>query len=162
MRASDLQVSFPVVGRDTSALEAAQLIAADHLAGLVIADQSGVPVAVVSAVDVLALMVPGYVRDDLPLAGVFDERAAEELLSHAEEHRIGELLDDEDVRIYDLLAVDADATIVEVAALMADARAQVALVKGERGAPPVFLTLPSVLDAILTFCTPRDGSRTGA
>lgn len=162
MRASDLRVHFPVVGRETSALEAARLIAADHLAGLVVADESGVPSAVVSAVDVLALMLPGYLLDDLSLAGVLDEGAAEELLSHAGKHSIGDLLDDEHVRLYDLLTVDSDATIVELSALMADARAQIAQVKGEPGDPPMFLTLPAVMDAILTFCAPVHTSQADA
>jgi predicted transcriptional regulator len=156
MRASDLRASFPVVGRDTTALEAARHIAANHLAGLVVADKAGSPVAVVSAVDVLALMVPGYVLEDLSLAGVFDESAAEEVWSHAGEHTIGELLDDDGVRVFDLLEVDADATIVEVAALMADSRAQVALVVGAPGSAPTFVTLDAVMDAILTFCATLD------
>lgn len=160
MRASDLQSDLPVVRRDTTALDAARLIAATHLAGLVVADDSGTPLAVVSAVDVLALMLPGYLLDDVSLAGVFDERAAEELWGHAGDHSIGELLDDEHVHVNDLLKVDADATIVEVAALMIDARAQVALVRGEPGAPAMFLTLSTVMDAILTFCAPLDGPPT--
>ncbi|MHC5795007.1 CBS domain-containing protein [Lacisediminihabitans sp. FW035] len=162
MRASDLQTTFPLVGRDSSALEAARLIAADRLAGLVVVDRSGIPAAVVSAVDVLKLMLPGYVLDDLSLAGVFDEGAAEEVFGHAKDHTIGELLDDESVRVYDLLVVEPDATIVEVAARMADARAQVAQVKGAAGAPPVFLTLPVVLDAVLALCSPRPNGEDGA
>lgn len=153
MRASELQHPLPVVGRDTDAVEAARLIAVGNQPGLVIADAKGNPSAVVSAVDVLGLLVPAYVLDDLALAGVMDEKAAEEVWAHASERTIGDLLDDKAVRIYTLLTVDADATILEVAAQMADARAQVAMVAG--GSDPQFITLPVVVEAILRFCAKR-------
>ncbi|CAN5185424.1 CBS domain-containing protein [soil metagenome] len=150
MHASDLKSNFPIVGRDTSAVAAATLVAQERLAGLVIADAKGIPVAVVSAVDVLGLLVPNYVLDDLNLAGVVDEQGAEDMWSHAGDHTIGELLDDDAVRLYDLLIVDADATILELAAQMADAHAQVALVRGS--SPAQFVRLPDVMDAILKYC----------
>lgn len=150
MRATDLQSDFPVVGRDTSALEAARLVATERLAGLVIVDRSGAPVAVVSAVDVLGLLVPNFVLGDLTLAAVVDEHGAEEMWSHAGDHSIGELLDDDAIHIFDLLTVDADATILELAAQMASSRSQVALIKGS--VPPRFVRLPDVMDAILKFC----------
>lgn len=155
MHATDLHDRFPVVGRDTSAVEAARLIAQDHRAGLVVADKNGTPVAVVSSVDVLRLLVPPYVLDDMSLAGVLDESAAEEVWERASGRTIGELLDDDRVHIYDLLVVDADATILEIAAQMADARAQVAMVAHDPGDEPRFVTLPVVMDAILKFCAPR-------
>jgi CBS domain-containing protein len=151
MHASDLQVSLPLVDRHTSGLDAARLIAAEHLAGLVITDETGVPVAIVSAVDVLGLLVPGYVLDDISLAGVFDERGADEVWSQVRERTIGELLDDDGVRVHDLLEVDADANLVELAAQMAEAHAQVALVKKRDGREPRFVTLPSVIEAILAI-----------
>ncbi|CAN5307909.1 CBS domain-containing protein [soil metagenome] len=154
MHASQIQHPFPVVGRGTSAVEGARLIAVDGQPALVIADEKGEPVAVVSAIDVLGLLVPAYVRDDLALAGVMDEKAAEDVWDRASGRTIGELLDDARVHIYDLLTVDADATILEIAAQMADARAQVAMVAHDPGAAPQFVTLPVVMDAILAFCAP--------
>lgn len=155
MHASDLQDKFPVVGRSTTAAEAARLIATDHRAGLIVADDGGIPVAVVSSVDVLALLVPPYILDDMSLAGVFDEQSAEEMWDRASVRTIGELLDDNRVNVYDLLVVDADATIIELAAQMADARAQVAMVAHPVGEEARFVTLPVVMEAILTFCTPQ-------
>src|SRR4051812_39247953 len=97
MHASDLQVPLPLVERGTSAIAAARIIARDGLAGLVIANESGSPVAVVSSADVLGLLVPTYVLDDMSLAGVLDEAGAEEMWAHADERTIGELLDDDGV-----------------------------------------------------------------
>ena len=162
MRASDLQISLPMVARETTALEAARAIAADDLVGLVIADSAGVPSAVVSAVDVLGLLVPGYVLDDMALAGVLDEEAAEEVWAKAGQSTIGELIDDDRVHIYELLRVDADDTILEVAARMATARAQIALIKGSSGPDARFVTLTALMDSILTFCAPSDSSHNDA
>ena len=151
VHASDLQVGIPMVDRHTSALTAARLIAKRHFAGLVIADEHGNPIATLSAVDVLRVMVPGYIRDDMSLAGVFDERGAEEVWEHLDGRTIGELLDDDGVNLFDLLRVDADATLVEIAAQMAEARVLVALVAGTEKDTPAFVTLPSVMEAILSF-----------
>jgi CBS domain-containing protein len=157
MRATDLQVHLPLVDRDTSAVDAARLIAEGRLAGLVIADETGTAVAIVSAVDVLRLLIPGYVVEDMALAGVFDESGAEEVWSHAVDRKIGELVDDDKVHIHEILTIDADATLVEIAAEMTDARAQIAMVSAsEHDAQPGFLTLPVVIEAILRFCAPGE------
>lgn len=160
MRARDLQTPIPLVDRTTTALEAARLIATDNLTALVVADEDHRPVAVMSAVDVLGLLIPGYVLDDMSLAGVFDERGSEEVWAAGSRRLLAELLDDVGVRVRDILVVDADATIVELAAQMADARAQIALVKGSPQDEPGFVQLPAVMEAILRFA-PNDG-RTNA
>lgn len=99
--------------------------------------------------DVLGLLVPSYVLQDMSLAGVLDEAGAEEMWSYADNHTIGELLDDDGVRVRELLSVDGDSTLIETAALMVDAHAQIAVVN--KTDPPMFVTLPAVMDAILTF-----------
>ncbi|MDO8106077.1 hypothetical protein Q6348_02570 [Isoptericola sp. b441] len=181
LRLMDLALPLPVVNRRTTALEAARRIAGDRLSALVVAGDDGTPAFVVPAVDVLGLLIPLYLREDTRLAGVLDESAAEELWGQADRRTIGELLDSEDVRVYDILRVDPDATLVEVATLMAAAHTSIALVEAEhvhRGhgthatpagdretdepraveeVEPHFITLPTVLDAALTA---RGGGRT--
>lgn len=148
MLASDLQVFLPLVTRTTTALDAARVIARERLSGLVVADESGVPVAVASSADVLRLMVPGYVIDDPSLAGVLDEEGVDEVWARLNERTIGELLDDDAANVRDITRIDADAHLVEVAARMVDARAEIAVVGTP--APDVrFITLPSVMAAIL-------------
>ena len=148
MRASDLEVSLPLVRRETTALEAARLIAHERLAGLVVADDVGTPVAVVSSADVLGLMVPGYVLDDLSLAGVLDEAGADEMWARINERTIAELLDDEGVTVREITRIDADANLVELAATMVDTHSQIAVV-GECTPEARFVTLPIVMDAIV-------------
>lgn len=154
MRAIDLRTPLPVVDRNTTALDAAHLVATGGLPGLVVADPSGKPVAVLSSVDVLGLLVPNYVMEDMSLAGVFDEQAAEEVWAHVGERTLAELLDDDGVRVHDILKVDADASLVEIAAQMVDAHAQIALLKEPAGTEPGFILLPAVMQAILRYCGP--------
>lgn len=154
MRARDLQTAMPVVNRDTTAMEAAKLIAGSNVVGLVIADRRGVPVALVSAIDVLTLMLPGYLLDDLSLAAVFDEQGAEDLWGNLRQRTIGELIDDEGVATRRILTVEPDDTVVEVAARMAGTRSQLALVAGSPADHPSFVTLPAVMEAIVSYCTP--------
>ncbi len=151
MRASDIQIALQPITRATTALEAARLIAADRLAALVIANDAGTPVAVVSAIDVLGLLVPSYIMSDLSLSGVFSESGAEDVWDGSAQRAIAELLDDTGVRKHELLKVDADATLVEIAAQMADERAQIALVRGTEQEPR-FVLLPDVMDAIISYC----------
>lgn len=132
-----------------SALAAAQIIARDSRATIVVANQAGRPEAVLSAVDVLRALMPRYVLDDASLAAVFDEKGADEVWREVKVQTIGELIDDEESRVMGILVVDADATLLDVAAQMAQERALVAVVKGQQGESPKFVTLPTVLDAVL-------------
>jgi CBS domain-containing protein len=150
--ASDIQTEIHLVQRTTSALVAARLIAKKKLSALVVADEAGAPVGIVSSADVLRLMLPGYVMDDVALASVFDEKGAEEVWAAASTHTIGELLDNHAVNVRDMLHVPHDATLIEVAAKLVDEHAQIAVVDGASDVPR-FVTLPAVMDAILTFCT---------
>jgi CBS domain-containing protein len=156
VRLTDLARNLPVVTRSTTALEAARRIAGDRLSALVVARDGGRPELVVPAVDVLGLLIPRYLREDTRLAAVLDDAAADELWSAADRRTIGELLDSEDVRIYDILVVDPDATLVEVATLMAATHTSIAMLDETDVDEPRFITLPTVMDAALTA---RDAAR---
>ncbi len=159
MRASDLAVPLPLVDRHTTALQAARLVAREGLTGLVITDERGTPQTAVPAVDVLGLLIPGFLRDDIRLAQVYDQKAAEELWLDAGRRTLADLLDDDDLHQAALLQIEPDATILEVAARMSHAHVQIAVVKSRPGAAPLFVTMPALMDAILTLC--GDGRPTG-
>lgn len=157
MRLLDLAVPLPVITPATTGLEAARRIAGDRLTALVVADESGRPASVIPAVDVLGLLIPRYLREDTRLAAVLDDAAADDLLAAAGSRTVAELLDTEDVRVYDIGVVEPDATLVEVATLMAATRTSIALL--DHGGPePLFLTLPVILDAALTARRLRSGT----
>ncbi len=132
-----------------SAISAAQIIARDSRASIVVADASGKPEAVIAAVDVLRALVPRYVLDDVSLAAVFDEKGADEVWNEVAIPTIGELIDDEESKVFGILEVDPDATLLDVAAHMANERALVAVIKGPGNGSRKFVTLPALLDAVL-------------
>jgi CBS domain-containing protein len=147
MLASDLQVSLPVMNRKTSAVVAARLIARQHASGFIVTDDDGTPMAEISSADVLALLLPSRLLADATLARALDDAASDDVWTNAGDHTIGELLDDESA-MREILHVDGDAPLAEVAALMIGANSQIAVVDGDTLGPR-FITLPAVVDAIL-------------
>ncbi len=135
MIASDLQVSLPLVNRHTSAVIAARLLSRTQPAGLVVADDSGHPVAVLSSADLLGLLIP------------VDDADSEASWRDAGERTIGDLIDRGGM-LGALPHVETDATLLELASSMIQAESEIATVDGsDRG--PRFVTLPALLDAIL-------------
>src|SRR5665648_1292817 len=64
MRARNLIEPFPTVGLDTDALEAAQLMGANGLSGLIVCSEDGSPHSVLPGSEVLRFVIPRYVQDD--------------------------------------------------------------------------------------------------
>jgi CBS domain-containing protein len=133
MRASDLTERIPTVTRSTSAVDAAALIAEYRLSGLIVADDRGVPVAVVPGTQVFRLVVPRYVREDPSLAHVFDEEGAEQLCTRLRRSTVGDLLDDEEITTLELPSVLPQDTLVEIAMVMVDSRSPLVLVRDKQG-----------------------------
>lgn len=119
MRAVDLAVSLPTVGLDTPALAAARLLAGQDLPGLIVLDRRGRPTTVLPGTQVLRMAVPPYILDDPALAGVIDEAAADVFLRGLGARTVAECLPEQP---RELPLVDADATVLEIAALMARSR----------------------------------------
>jgi predicted transcriptional regulator len=145
MRARDLAAPFPTVGLDTSALEAARLLAGSDLPGLIVVDRHGHPTTVLAGTQVLRMAIPRYCIDDPTLARVIDEAHADRFLTDLADRTVAEALPD---RHGELPVVGPDATVLEVAALMARARSPlVAVVDAQEmlGA----ITLDALLDRML-------------
>lgn len=149
MHAADIATTLAVVDRTTPALDAVRLIADRDLVGLVIAEADGHPSAVVSSVDVVRYMLPGYLLDDLSLTNTVGDVGLEDLRQGLQDRTIGDLVDSAAVAVRSVLVVPADAGPVEIAARMVDARTQVALVEDPSRTEPVFVTLPGLLDAVV-------------
>ena len=115
MQAAEIDEQFPVVNIDSSALEAARMLAEHSLPGIVIVTADGQLYAVLPASQVVRFIVPTYVQDDPLLAGVLaesmDDRAAEKLGGKT----LRELLPQHQLAPP---AVNAEDTIIEVAATM--------------------------------------------
>jgi predicted transcriptional regulator len=110
---------FPVVGLDTDAREAVELLAARRLPGLIVVDEKGKPHSVLPASQVVRFLVPSYVQDDPSLARVIDESLADQVADKLANVTVRKLLPKEPP---ELPVVHHDDTVVEVAAIMARLR----------------------------------------
>ncbi|GGM37527.1 CBS domain-containing protein [Dactylosporangium sucinum] len=116
MRAADLAAPFPTVRRDTPAIEAARLLAGQDLPGLIVLDGNGYPATVLAGTQVLRMAIPQYCQDDPTLARVIDEQAADLFLRELGDRTVAQALPEHG---RGLAVVAADATVLEIAALMA-------------------------------------------
>ncbi len=146
MRAGDLAAPLPTVALSTAAIEAARVLAGLNLPGLIVVDERGRPVTILPGSQVLRMAVPQYCQDDLALARVFDEASADLLLHGLGDRTVEECLPRER---RELPVVDAHATVLEVAALMARARSPLVAVVGPDGTMRGAITLDALLDRIL-------------
>lgn len=146
MRAGDLARPFPTVQMTTPVSEAATLMASRHLPGLIVVDAAGCPRAILDGTDVLRTAIPTYCQDDPALARVIDEAAADVFLRGVDGHTVADCLSGEERAVP---VVAPEATMLEVAALMAGARAAVVAV-AESGRPLLgAITLELLLDRML-------------
>jgi CBS domain-containing protein len=119
MHAGEIAERYPVVGVDTPALVAAQLLARDRLPGLVVAEPDGTPKAVLPASQVVRFMVPDYVQQDPGLARAIGEKAADRIADRLRTATVGQLLPE---RPGELAVLKSDDTVLELAAVMARLR----------------------------------------
>jgi len=132
VRAGDLAEPFPTVALSTQALTAARMIGEARLPGLIVCEDDGSPHTVLGGSQVLRFMIPQYIQDDPALARVYDEVSSEKLLGRLSDRTVSDLLPKRQDRD-DLPVVDADATTVEIAAVMARLHSPlVAVLRGRR------------------------------
>ncbi len=151
MRARDLQVILPTVDRRTTVARATRIIADTDRVGVILADEHGTPRSAISALDVLRLALPEYVIEDPSLAGVLDEGGVSDLLSGLSDRTIGDLIDDDRMTVRELAWVHADATVVEIAAVLVSQDTMITAVRAADNTPVGVITLPIVVDAMLEF-----------
>jgi predicted transcriptional regulator len=114
--ARELAEPYPLVDLDTDALEAARVLAADRLPGLVVTDSDGSPYAVLPASQVVRFVVPEYIREDPSLARVIEEEVADQIARGLAGRRVRDLVP---TRPREIPLVRGDDTVLELAALMA-------------------------------------------
>ncbi len=145
MRARDLVAPFPVITADTSALQAARLLAGLDLPGLIVVDGTHQPVTILPGTQVLRMAIPHYYQDDPALARVVDEEHADQFCRGLENRTVAECLS----KPHDELAVvDPDATVLEIAALMARTRTPLVAVVDNRTLVGA-ITLDALMDHLL-------------
>ena len=124
-RARDLTAPYPSLPIDAPAAEVARILAEEEV-DVVFIERHGQLQGVVSDIGLLARLLPSYIVEDPKLAQVLEEDAADLLWRRLEGRRAGELLAKAGSEIPQ---VDGDATLMEVAATMAGARAPLVAVR---------------------------------
>lgn len=151
---------FPVVTKSTSLIAAVRLLVESEGSGVVVVDDAGRPIAVVSPLDALRVMVPEFILDDPSLARVYNEEASAELLAGLSDGTVAELFEDHDHKLREIAAVDSDATVIEVAAELIRHRTTVASVGSKKEGASNFVSIKAILEQILATRGP--GGAAGA
>lgn len=118
-----------MVRSDSNALDAVRLMAERRLPGLVVTDDMGKPMTILPASQVVRLLIPAYVQDDPSLAGVLSESMADRIADKLGAKTVAVVLPKERPA---MPTVNADDTIVEVAAAMARNRSPLVAVMADR------------------------------
>jgi CBS domain-containing protein len=146
MRAGEVAVQMDTVVEKTPAREAARLLAAQDLPGLVVLDPKGRPLTVLAGTQVLRMALPSYCQDDPALARVIDEAAADVVLDGIGDRTVADMLPRNRP---ELPAVGADATLLEVASVMARSNVPLVAVVDRDRVMTGAITLDGLLDRML-------------
>lgn len=149
MRATDIRTAIPMVDRDLSVAEASRVIADSGKTGVVVGNGPAGPIGVITALDVLRLALPDYLLEDSSLAATLDEQAIEEMIAPLRDKSLAEVIGDHAVTVHDVPEVDADATTLEVAAVLVSAGCPIAVISDSHGDDRRFVTLAAVLHSVL-------------
>ncbi|WP_459958812.1 CBS domain-containing protein [Nocardia sp. IFM 10818] len=147
MHAAQIAEEYPVVGLDTTALDAARLLAEHRLPGLVVVDGKGEPQAILPASQVVRFLVPTYVQDDPSLAGVLNEAMSDRIAEKLRGKKVRDVIPE---KFSEIPPVRADDTVLEVAALMARSRSPIIAVM-DNGALAGVITASRLLAAMLRY-----------
>ena len=146
MRARDVATKMSTVAEDTPAREAIMVLAAQDLPGLIVVDGRGRPLTVLAGTTVLRMALPSYCQDDPALARVIDEAAADVIFDGIGDRTVADLLPRDRP---ELPAVSADATMLEVAAVMARSNVPLVAVVDKDRVMTGAITLDGLLDKML-------------
>ena len=130
MRARDLADPSAVVRRDDDASAVVRRLVAGGWDGLVVVEGSGRPLATVSLAQVLRLLLPEYIEEDVSLASVYAERQADVFAEAMAGRTVGQVLPQPPRQP---VVVSPTATLLEVATAMATRRCSVVAVVESAG-----------------------------
>lgn len=130
MRARQLALPVPTVTPDELVSTAVQVMAGANLPGLVVVDAEGRPLTVLPGTQVLLLTVPRVHREDATLASTIDEQHADVFWDELGDLRVGDCLPKS---LGKPAVIGADATLLEIAALMARVRSPLVAVVDAQG-----------------------------
>lgn len=130
VRARDLAITYPSLAPNAPAEEAARLLAEEPVEGVFVLDQHGGLQGVVTDTTLLSFLLPRYLAEDRALVGVLGEDVAEALWQRLAGRPVQELLS---ASTGSPAEVDADATLVTVAATLVRGGASLVVVRDPDG-----------------------------
>jgi predicted transcriptional regulator len=122
------------------------MLAGANLPGLLVVDDRGRPFTILPGTQVLRMALPSYCQDDPALARVIDEAAADVILDGIGNRTVADLLPKNRP---ELPAVSADATLLEVASVMARSNVPLVAVVDKARVMTGAITLDGLLDRML-------------
>lgn len=152
MQAHEIAVTPPTIRRDDPVSKAVQVMVVNRLPGLIVVDDDDRPVAVIPGTQVLRLAIPESYMDDPALARVVDEVHADLFWRRSSTLTVGDCLPHPPAKP---ATVRADATLLELAAVMANKRSPVLAVVDRSGRLTGAVTLERLL-ASLAVAGPGD------
>ncbi|MEU6714361.1 CBS domain-containing protein [Nonomuraea sp. NPDC046802] len=146
MQASNIAVKLPTVTVDDPVTKAVRIMALGRMPGLIVVDDRGRPSSVLPGTQVLRLAVPGAYQEDPALCRTIDEAHADLFWGELGDLTVGDCLPRQPATP---ATVPLDATLLEVAALMARLRSPIVAVVGRDGTLVGAITLERLLTSLL-------------
>lgn len=146
MHAADVTEALPTVRPNDDVLSAMRVVTRHGLPGLVVADAQGEVVGCMSSIDLLRLTVPRYVQEEPGLARVFDESHADRIAAALVGVRVSEVVGEASARIP---IARPQATVVELAELMADRCSPIIVVARAQGGTLGVVTANHLLELLV-------------
>mgnify|MGYP001065827959 CR=1 FL=1 len=152
MQAHEIAVTPPVVHIDDPVSKAVQLMVVNRLPGLVVVDEQDRPIAVLPGTQVLKLVIPETYQDDPALVRTVDEIHADLFWHGPGKLTVGDCLPDP---VAKPATVSPDATLLEIATVMAAKRSPLIAVVDRDGRLTGAVTLERLLTS-LAVAGPND------
>jgi CBS domain-containing protein len=146
MRARDLATPYPSVAPDTPAEEAARLLAQEAVEGVFVQEEQGELQGIISDTTLLAFLLPRYLAEDRALVRVLGEDVAGALWQRLAGRPVRDLLA---ASTASLPEVDADDTLVSVAATLVRSGASLVAVRDRDGRLVGGITTSQLLTRLL-------------
>lgn len=150
MRASDIAAHVPTVTANDLVTKAMQVMAVNRLPGLIVVDDSSRPILVLPGTQVLRLAVPTAYQEDPALVRAVDEGYADRFWTELGTRTVAECVPESATKP---VTIPAEATLLEVAALMARQHSPLIAVVDHDGTLIGAITLERVLTSLAISMT---------
>lgn len=150
MQARDIAIRVPTVTVDDLVAQAIRVMAVSRLPGLIVVDERSRPWLVLPGTQVLRLAVPGSYQEDPALVRAIDEDHADRFWLELADRTVRDCVPRQPTKP---VTVRADATLLEVAALMAREHSPLVAVVDDAGVLVGAITLERLITSLAVFGT---------